>query len=85
MDSLIPIIEFNEDYHYTDYIPGSHQACPEIDSLSSATKNTADFIYYQNVILEIPRKGLRFIKHSRERNSHPKPLRGESILHLWLR
>lgn len=62
MDSLIPLIEFNEDHQYTKYIQEAVKLALQLDSLASATKNTSDFIYYQNVILGDPKEGLKIFK-----------------------
>ena len=83
MDSLIPIIEFNEDYHYTDYIQEAIKLALEIDSLSSATKNTADFIYYQNVILGDPKEGLKVYKAFKGKEKKKKNPKGRINFYIY--
>lgn len=58
-DSLITLVEFNEDYNYSSLIKDNIALALQLDSIDLATKHTADFIYYQNIILGRPEKGLQ--------------------------
>ena len=64
-DSLILIIEFNEAYKYSTIIKDNIKLALSLDSIRSATKNTADLIYYQNIYLNEPKIGLETFKNYR--------------------
>ncbi|MBI1267930.1 MAG: hypothetical protein GC193_10925 [Cryomorphaceae bacterium] len=60
-DSLITLVEFNEEYHYSELITENIRLALKMDSVSLATKHTADYIYYCNSVLRDPEKGLEIL------------------------
>lgn len=57
-DSLIKFVENNEDYNYTSLLKSNIKLALDIDSIASATQNTADLIFYQNVYLVDSKAGI---------------------------
>lgn len=62
-DSLITLVEFNEDYDYSTLIKNNIEFALQLDSTDLATKHTADFIYYHNAVLGKPKEGLEIFKN----------------------
>ena len=62
-DSLIRLIEFNEDYKYDSIIKANITLALKIKSFTSATRNTGDLIYYKTNILGDVEESLRIFKN----------------------
>lgn len=61
-DTLITLVEFQENYNYSSLIKKNIALALQLDSIDIATKHTADFIYYHNTILGALEKGLKLFK-----------------------
>jgi signal transduction histidine kinase len=82
-DSLITLVEFNELYNYTPLIKENIKLALEIDSFGIATKHTADFIYYNNVIVGNPTKGLEIFNDFKGKEKRSKNLMANANLYIY--
>ena len=74
-DSLITLVEFNEEYQYSLLIKENIALALELDSIGLATKHTADFVYYTCHILGDPAKGLELFNDFRGKEKTQKTLK----------
>ena len=83
MDSLTLVIEFNEEFGYNAVIRENIKYALALDSLGTATRHTADLIYYKSSILGKVNEGLALFKEFESKAKRAKNYRPVANLYLY--
>ncbi len=83
MDSLTLMIEFNEEFGYDSVIRENIKYALELDSVSAATRHTADLIYYKGNVLGKPDEGLELFKEFENKAKTARNNRPITNLYLY--
>ncbi len=83
MDSLTLMIEFNEEFKYDSIIQENIRFAISIDSFNTATRHTADRIYYKSSILSLPQEGLEIFNNYKVSEESISDYSMISNLHLY--
>lgn len=82
MDSLTLLVEFNEAFGYEAIINQNIAHALAIDSLSTATRHTADILFYKSSILGLSAEGLTVFNAFVAK--HPQLLEDRNTVNLYL-
>ncbi len=83
LEQLTYLVEFNEDYKYTELATETVNLAVELDSLELATRLTGDQIYYRCNILNKPKEGLALYEDFKGKEMSLTRYRYRSNLHLY--
>lgn len=83
MDSLTLMIEFNEEFGYDSVIRENIKYALELDSVGTATRHTADLIYYKSSILGKAEEGLAIFNEFESQAKNTNKYRNVANLYLY--